>query len=52
LEELLLLLFEMAEDSAARESIRHIETIEDVEVEDLHYGELKGVMKSYKALLL
>jgi hypothetical protein len=24
----------------------------DVEVEDLRYGELKGVMKSYKALLL
>jgi hypothetical protein len=44
--------FETAEDSAARESIRHIETTEDVEVEDLRYGELKGVMKSYKALLL
>jgi hypothetical protein len=41
--------FETAEDSAARESIRHTETTEDVEVEDLHYGELKGVMKSYKA---
>lgn len=33
----------IAEESAAREAIRFIELWEDVEVEDLHYSELKYV---------
>ncbi|KAM0882427.1 hypothetical protein ACQ4PT_032297 [Festuca glaucescens] len=42
---------EMAEDSAAREGIRHIESSEDVRIEDLHYTALTWVTKSYKKLL-
>lgn len=42
---------EMAENSAAKEGIRHIESSEDVAIEDLHYIELGCVMKSYKRLL-
>ncbi|KAM0824521.1 hypothetical protein ACQ4PT_070153 [Festuca glaucescens] len=42
---------EIAEDSAAREGIRHIEVSEDVKIEDLHYTELTLVTKSYKQLL-
>ncbi|KAM0904043.1 hypothetical protein ACQ4PT_018277 [Festuca glaucescens] len=42
---------EIAEDSAAREGIRHIEVSEDVKIEDLHYTELTSVTKSYKQLL-
>lgn len=42
---------EIAEDSAAREGIRHIEESLNVKIEDFHYAELTSVMKSYKKLL-
>ena len=40
-----------AEDSTAREGIRHIEESQDVELEDLHYGELRAVMRQFKIIL-
>jgi hypothetical protein len=42
---------EEAEDSAAKEGIRHIGMSQNTEIEDLHYSELKCVMKKFKSLL-
>jgi hypothetical protein len=43
--------YEAIEESAAREAIKFLETWENIEVEDLHYGELKYLEASMEGLL-
>ena len=38
--------YALAEESAAREGVRYMETWEALEIEDLHYGELGGLRET------
>jgi hypothetical protein len=42
---------EMAEDSAAREGIRHMETWENLEIEDIHYGLVTYLQRIAKIII-